>query len=89
MVLAHKVTVQGTERKQVLIHTTVSMSLENTWLKRPATEDHMPYHSKYTNCVEQANLQRQKDQWLSRAGGMGGKGEWGETSKGYGISLRG
>lgn len=38
-------------------------------------------------CTDQANPQRQKvNQWLP---GFGGRGEWGATANGYGVSFCG
>lgn len=81
-------TVQEMERTQVLICATVRMSLENmrserdqvqkaTWFIVPRVRTGSNRH----------NPLSQKDQWLPRAGGMGGEGEWGVAAKGYGVSF--
>ena len=46
-------------RKEVQIHATTWMNLENMQHKKPDTKDHILYDSIYTNVPEQANPQRQ------------------------------
>lgn len=50
------------------------------------TKDHVLYDSIYMKSPEQANPEKQKDQWLA---GARERGQWEETANGHGPSFMG